>query len=325
MDLDQGTYKRIISSPLKPELMRCESESITQRKRLPKTPTNLPDVLPIGATIYTPQKHESTPNETPNNIKVESNEPRTPLLSPVFDNTSPKYTSQSSVDLKKIQMIPTLDTDSNESVINDSHTIDEKIDDDKNGPNNNENVTPTVIDDGTSVLEKESMERITNDIDKISLNENEQEEKVEESNGQNSSFNNETNISSLELCVPSQISLEQTHMVLSELSIQPIRHKQDEPKILQKTEIILRLNAPTSEAASQTDGSLIHNDERDNENMHDSHSKILAKSNLNSGYRQKLMEEIECDKLSKDLISHLSPTDKLYNILGMHKRVTQII
>lgn len=32
--------------------------------------------------------------------------------------------------------------------------------------------------------------------------------------------------------------------------------------------------------------------------------------------RRKLPEEIECEELSRDLISHLSPSDKLHNILG---------
>jgi len=61
--------------------------------------------------------------------------------------------------------------------------------------------------------------------------------------------------------------------------------------LVQRTEVVLRVNATTSDAASQTD--------------------IL---DLNK--RQKLPEEIECEEFVKDLVGQLSPNDKLVSILG---------
>jgi len=61
--------------------------------------------------------------------------------------------------------------------------------------------------------------------------------------------------------------------------------------LVQRTEVVLRVNATTSDAASQTD--------------------IL---DLNK--RQKLPEEIECEEFVKDLVGQLSPNDKLMSILG---------
>ncbi|MCP6508527.1 hypothetical protein NL478_27565, partial [Klebsiella pneumoniae] len=42
----------------------------------------------------------------------------------------------------------------------------------------------------------------------------------------------------------------------------------------------------------------------------------LKSSGTPSAVRRKSPEEIECEELSRDLISHLSPSDKLHNILA---------
>nr|XP_012230562.1 PREDICTED: uncharacterized protein LOC105676893 isoform X4 [Linepithema humile] len=73
--------------------------------------------------------------------------------------------------------------------------------------------------------------------------------------------------------------------------------------LVQRTEVVLRVNAATSDAASQTD--------------------IL---DLNK--RQKLPEEIECEEFVKDLVGQLSPNDKLLSILvpaPEHKKATDYI
>lgn len=71
-------------------------------------------------------------------------------------------------------------------------------------------------------------------------------------------------------------------------------------QMIQRTEVILRVNTTTSDAASQTE------------------KEELPPTPLPS--RRKLQEEIECDLLSEDIISHLSSSDKLKDILGMFKR-----
>jgi len=77
---------------------------------------------------------------------------------------------------------------------------------------------------------------------------------------------------------------------------------------VQRTEIVLRVNAATSDVASQTD--ILEDTEQD--------SKLTELSFPES--RKKLPEEIECEELSKDLASQLSPNDKLVPILGERAR-----
>lgn len=68
---------------------------------------------------------------------------------------------------------------------------------------------------------------------------------------------------------------------------------------------MLRVNAATSDVASQTD--ILEDTEQDYTSMI---QRPLPES------RKKLPEEIECEELSKDLASQLSPNDKLVPILG---------
>ncbi|KAG7187684.1 hypothetical protein KM043_016740 [Ampulex compressa] len=87
--------------------------------------------------------------------------------------------------------------------------------------------------------------------------------------------------------------------------------------LVQRTEVVLRVNAATSDAASQTD--------------------ILEQTECENGgkgqeqfpaSRKKLPEEIECEELSRDLASQLSPNDKLVPILvpvPEHKKPTDYV
>jgi hypothetical protein len=70
-------------------------------------------------------------------------------------------------------------------------------------------------------------------------------------------------------------------------------------QLVQRSEVILRVNAATSDAASQTE----------------SEREVLEV--VSPLVRQKLQEEIECERLSIDLASHLPPSDKLQGLLGM--------
>lgn len=75
--------------------------------------------------------------------------------------------------------------------------------------------------------------------------------------------------------------------------------------LVQRTEVVLRVNAATSDAASQTD------------TLDDAERDCAGKSPRSfPESRKKLPEEIECEELSKDLASQLSPNDKLVPILG---------
>ncbi|XP_024884029.1 protein Shroom isoform X3 [Temnothorax curvispinosus] len=87
--------------------------------------------------------------------------------------------------------------------------------------------------------------------------------------------------------------------------------------LVQRTEVVLRVNAATSDAASQTD--ILEDTEQD---FSGKTQRSLPES------RKKLPEEIECEELSKDLASQLSPNDKLVPILvpaPEHKKPTDYV
>lgn len=70
---------------------------------------------------------------------------------------------------------------------------------------------------------------------------------------------------------------------------------------MQRTEVVLRVNATTNDVASQTE---------ELEDKKTVELESLAKP------RKKLQEEIECEELSRDLANQLGPDDKLLPILG---------
>lgn len=76
--------------------------------------------------------------------------------------------------------------------------------------------------------------------------------------------------------------------------------------LIKKTEVVLRVNAPTNDVASQTETpEEIGKSERQRQE-----DESLAKP------RKKFQEEIECEELSRDLANQLEPNDKLLPILG---------
>ncbi|XP_046608221.1 uncharacterized protein LOC124299218 [Neodiprion virginianus] len=93
--------------------------------------------------------------------------------------------------------------------------------------------------------------------------------------------------------------------------------------LVQRTEIVLRVNAATSDAASQTE--IIPDDGREariDEASDDSQDDVIPEP------RRKLQEEIECEELSRDLASQLSPNDRLVTILvpvPEHKKPTDYV
>lgn len=72
-------------------------------------------------------------------------------------------------------------------------------------------------------------------------------------------------------------------------------------QLVQRSEVILRVNAATSDAASQTES-----------------EREMLEVVVSPLIRQKLQEEIECERLSLDLASHLPPSDKLQGLLGIY-------
>jgi hypothetical protein len=85
---------------------------------------------------------------------------------------------------------------------------------------------------------------------------------------------------------------------------------------VQRTEVVLRVNAPTNDVASQTEMPEELVAER---RYRDEEPESLAKP------RKKLQEEIECEELSRDLANQLGPNDKLLPILGKCTSYEQIL
>lgn len=88
--------------------------------------------------------------------------------------------------------------------------------------------------------------------------------------------------------------------------------------LVQRTEVVLRVNAATSDAASQTDIPEVL----------DRDTRRSNQDSLPPPGRKKLPEEIECEELSRDLASQLSPNDKLVPILvpvPEHKKPTDYV
>lgn len=79
--------------------------------------------------------------------------------------------------------------------------------------------------------------------------------------------------------------------------------KEEYPKVIeglqliQRTEVVLRVNTTTTDAASQTE------------------KEELPPTPL--PVRKKLKEEIECEQLAEDLVDHLPSSDRLKGLLGM--------
>lgn len=86
--------------------------------------------------------------------------------------------------------------------------------------------------------------------------------------------------------------------------------------LVQRTEVVLRVNAPTNDVASQTEEPAVllgvnPTAEKEVERHRpEEETESLAKP------RKKLQEEIECEELSRDLANQLGPDDKLLPILG---------
>ncbi|XP_008208251.1 protein Shroom [Nasonia vitripennis] len=98
--------------------------------------------------------------------------------------------------------------------------------------------------------------------------------------------------------------------------------------LVQRTEVVLRVNAPTNDVASQTEepatllGVTPAAEKEVERHRPEEETESLAKP------RKKLQEEIECEELSRDLANQLGPDDKLLPILvpiPEHKKSTDYV
>lgn len=232
-------------------------------------------------------------NTNNNNINVNNNtspppySPRTPPSTQI-ELSSPKYTSQSTFDLKKTQVID------QQSIFTSSSEVIRKISLDnisvekealKEDDNDEEEV---VIEEEETEAEEEN---IVKDIS-ILLETTEIQDSVEiklEKTVESVS----TQISSLDIKAEPNDQIRQSS---PKLILSQINPEIDGLKLMQKSEIVLRVNAPTSEAGCQTEDDEIQT--------------------MPLTPRKKHPEEIDCERLAKDLVSQLSPSDKLTHVLA---------
>ncbi|CAH0765613.1 unnamed protein product [Bemisia tabaci] len=103
-------------------------------------------------------------------------------------------------------------------------------------------------------------------------------------------------------CTETQCNLEsESESSLAECISEPL-------KLVQRSEVILRINSSTSDAASQTESSA--RTPSPNSRTESTSPPLL---------RPKKQEELECEQLSRDLVSQLPVSDKLHGILGSEK------
>ncbi len=96
----------------------------------------------------------------------------------------------------------------------------------------------------------------------------------------------------------------------------------DSFKYPQRSEIVLRINATTSDAASQTE--FVAGEATGRAKMANGLEGLTSCSRDRSTspiFRQKSQEEIDCEELSRDFVSHLSSSDHLYRILGKNNPI----
>lgn len=105
----------------------------------------------------------------------------------------------------------------------------------------------------------------------------------------------------------SQTTRIESPVVVAEISDTTIAGPMDEDGVhmIQRTEIVMRLNPLTSEAASQTDD--YESMQSDCEDCDD--DQIY-------GIKLRHTDDLDCEKLSMDLISQLSPTDRLHHVFS---------
>lgn len=334
LDPDHGSYKLTLTS--NEDCINHKNVFSVSEEILP-TKCNLPDVLPVSVKLQKPRYSSSQqqlnnfsttaaaattktlpPHTAPivpsnplksmfnfhlnsntnnnNNINVNNNtspppySPRTPP-SPQIELSSPKYTSQSTFDLKKTQVIDqqsiftsnsevirkiSLDNISVEKVSIEDNQEEEEEQQQQHDELEVENVVKDI-----SILIETEIEEITQDDESLEI----KLEKTVESVS--------TQISSLDIKAEPNDQIRQSS---PKLILSQINPETDGLKLIQKSEIVLRVNAATSEAGCQTEDDEIQT--------------------MPLTPRKKHPEEIDCERLAKDLVSQLSPSDKLTHVLA---------
>jgi protein Shroom len=344
LDPDHGSYKLTLHE-LNDTIKEYHQEEITK--------CNLPDVLPVNVKYHNSYRHthrspiglqphfhssdshlapqtapvlngnslksifqfsSSSSPSTASTASVQSSASSSPLIptSP-FGNghlqNSPKYTSQSTIDLKMTQVIdPKLYT--NEELIKAYHQQKEACRElNKTILNNSLQSLPSANEcDNNKIAVVRKLNMVESPTATSPIIASSEENLID--------MTTTTKATSTE-------SLEEKAM--NEKSEKEIKKDEeaenssiDELKLMQKSEIVLRVHPIMQETACQTDESAIEFPENDDhvETAVNGDCEKNNKCNVFTPMRKKHPEEVDCENLSKDLASQLSPSDKLHSILG---------
>lgn len=256
-----------------------------------------------------------------------------PNTSPIALLQSPKYTSQSSIDMKKTQVLdPKLYT--NEELIKTYREQKEACRElNKNILNNYEKSllsTPQPVTecDKIAVVRKLNMVESPVILSPVKSFENLNSSKINNKSTESLKSLEEkaTNEKSeKDIIIENEDKAARESSTLRSpihtptLSISPFESEFSEAlNHIQRTEIIVRVNPviTTQETASQTEEGTDNNSDSLVTPV-DEVSEVKV-TPWTTPIRQKYPEEVDCDKLSKDLVSQLSPSDKLHHILGKY-------
>lgn len=234
---------------------------------------------------------------------------------------SPKYTSQSSIDLKMTQVIdPKLYT--NEELIKAYHQQKEACRELNKSILNNSLQTLPECDNNNKI----AVVRKLNMVESPTTISNENDIDDTSNNINNNKNNSDENL--IDMKTTSTESLEEKAM--NEKSEKEIKKDEeaenstDALKLMQKSEIVLRVHPIMQETACQTDETVeCHENGINAVNGNDAFcgtvvdgSEKARCNNVFTPTRKKHPEEVDCENLSIDLASQLSPSDKLHSILG---------
>lgn len=257
-----------------------------------------------------------------------------PNTSPIALLQSPKYTSQSSIDMKKTQVLdPKLYT--NEELIKTYREQKEACRElNKNILNNYEKSllsTPQPVTecDKIAVVRKLNMVESPVILSPVKSFENLNSSKINNKSTESLKSLEEkaTNEKSEKDIIienedkaARECSTLRSPIHTPTLSISPFESEFSEAlNNIQRTEIIVRVNPviTTQETASQTEEGTDNNSDSLVTPAVDEVSEVKV-TPWTTPIRQKYPEEVDCEKLSKDLVSQLSPSDKLHHILGKY-------
>lgn len=251
-----------------------KSEKLDNKDEIRKSQMVLPDVLPINAKILVPRS--PTYIQRPTQITL------TPLDTNAINDRSPKIQLKNSPP-------PTSTSPKHSSRTSPFSTL-----------RNTSLSSPTI-----SISPAESKSPLSSLENKIAANRNNSPKRISSSiKSQQSSPISSSNENTIRTISSSPLTSSTTsESPLSSLSSTPSSPKETEhPKVIeglqmiQRTEVVLRVNPCTIDASSQTE------------------KEELPPTPLPT--RKKLQEEIECERLSQDFINHLPTSDRLKDLLG---------